>query len=267
MRPVHLPAVGVTVTLRSPTGIEDMMLLEAPPITTIEAELALSTALAERLAVVPGDAAPIDWSDVPITDLDMLLLRLRQTRIGDRVHGDVACLAIDCAERIQISFGIDEFLDYARSQTSVPVPSAVHGWFDVPRSGDGVRFRLPTPRDIVASARTAKPIRSLAARCIHPPAATDPQRRRAERAMEAIAPLGVRLLRGDCPACGATVTAYFDIRRFCLRELRDQAIFIYDDIDSLARSYHWSEGAILSLGADRRARYASRARSAMPATA
>ena len=85
--------------------------------------------------------------------------------------------------------------------------------------------------------------------------------------MEAIAPLSVRLLQGDCPACGAAVTAHFDIRRFCLRELRDQAIFIYDDIDLLAGNYHWSEGAILSLGADRRARYASRVRSAILAAA
>ena len=266
MHPVSLPAIGVTVTLCQLTGVEDMMLLEAPPITTIEAELALSTALVERLAVAPDDA-PIDWRDVPITDLDILLLRLRQARIGDRVRGDVACPAIGCAERVQISFGIDEFLDYAGSETAAPVPSAVPGWFDVPRSDNCVRFRLPTPRDIVASARTAKPVRSLAARCIHPPTATGPQRRRAERAMEAIAPLSVRLLQGDCPACGAAVTAHFDIRRFCLRELRDQAIFISDDIDLLAGNYHWSEGAILSLGADRRARSASRVRSAILAAA
>jgi len=77
MHPVSLPAIGVTVTLCQLTGVEDMMLLEAPPITTIEAELALSTALVERLAVAPDDA-PIDWRDVPITDLDILLLWLRR---------------------------------------------------------------------------------------------------------------------------------------------------------------------------------------------
>lgn len=85
--------------------------------------------------------------------------------------------------------------------------------------------------------------------------------------MEALAPLGVRDLQGECLECGITVTAHFDIRRFCLHELRDQAVFLYDDVDLLARTYHWSEDAILALNADRRARYAERVRSTVLAAA
>jgi hypothetical protein len=58
------------------------------------------------------------------------------------------------------------------------------------------------------------------------------------------------------------VTVHFDPRRFCLRELRDRARFVYDDVDVLARRYHWSERAILTLPAARRASYAELARQA-----
>jgi hypothetical protein len=80
--------------------------------------------------------------------------------------------------------------------------------------------------------------------------------------MEAMAPLGVRDLQGTCPGCGAPVQACFEVRRFCLQELRQQALWLYDDVDVLARAYHWSEPSILSLTSPRRARYAERARSA-----
>ncbi len=47
------------------------------------------------------------------------------------------------------------------------------------------------------------------------------------------------------------MTLYFDARWFCLRELRQRATFIYQDVDILARRYHWSETEILALPADR----------------
>jgi hypothetical protein len=80
--------------------------------------------------------------------------------------------------------------------------------------------------------------------------------------MEALSPNLADELAGVCPECRAPVTAYFDPRRFCLRELRDRARFIYDDVDVLAHRYHWSEQAILSMPAARRASYAELARHA-----
>jgi hypothetical protein len=78
--------------------------------------------------------------------------------------------------------------------------------------------------------------------------------------MEAMAPSLSSDLEGVCPECGASVSLYFDARWFCLRELRDRARFLYQDVDLLARRYHWTESEILSMPRTRRTSYAELAR-------
>ncbi|HZK82003.1 MAG TPA: hypothetical protein VFC46_13070, partial [Humisphaera sp.] len=78
--------------------------------------------------------------------------------------------------------------------------------------------------------------------------------------MEAMAPSLSHDLQGVCPECGAEVTVYFDARKYCLRELRDRAAFVYQDIDVLARRYHWAESDILAMPRKRRMNYAEFAR-------
>ncbi len=78
--------------------------------------------------------------------------------------------------------------------------------------------------------------------------------------MARLAPPLATPLRGQCPNCGASITATFQARHFCLTELRDRARFVFDDIDVLAERYHWSERAILTLPHSRRTEYADRAR-------
>lgn len=263
MRSVHLPISGIAVTLRPMTGVEELMILEAADDASIEAELGLAVALAERLAEMEDRDRFPGLRDLPVIDLDTLLLRLRQGSLGDHVRGEIICPVSGCGERVQISFGVNAFLEHVEQETVPPPSSDVVGWSAVPRGPDAIRFRLPTPRDLTEAVRTANPEQELARRCIHPPNATAVQRRRAERAMEAQAPLVVRDLQGHCPACDTAVTVHFDIRRFCLRELRHLAACVYDDVDLLARSYHWSEASILALSSDRRARYAERARYAV----
>ena len=80
--------------------------------------------------------------------------------------------------------------------------------------------------------------------------------------MEAMAPSLSCDLQGLCPECASTVTVQFDARWYCLRELRERAAFIYQDVDILARRYHWSEMEILSMPHVRRAAYAELARQA-----
>ena len=46
-----------------------------------------------------------------------------------------------------------------------------------------------------------------------------------------LAPALAGPLQGHCPDCGAAVDGPFDPRRYCLRELRDRARFVYDDVD------------------------------------
>jgi hypothetical protein len=260
MQPVRLPATGIPLILRPLTGAEDLLILEAPREPRIESELALATALAERVAVTMDGAPFSGWTDVPVVDLDVLLLRLRQSVIGDSVRGEVICQAEGCGERVQMSFRISTFLEHISAQTANRSSPDAKGWFAVPGSAGRTRFRLPTPRDIALSAQASNPELTLARRCVHPPTARAGERRRAEQAMEAVAPLRVRDLDGTCPSCGTRLTAHFDIRQFCLREMRELAASLFDEVDLLARTYHWSEASILALSSLRRSRYAERAR-------
>ena len=87
-------------------------------------------------------------------------------------------------------------------------------------------------------------------------------RARIERVMAAMAPDVSRPIAGDCPACGATVEAPLHVARVVVGELRRAAAAVHDDVDLIARSYHWPEATILALPQDRRRAYAERIRRA-----
>jgi hypothetical protein len=255
------------VVLHHPSGAEDLLMLEAARTPSGDAWLALT--LAERLTrTVEG--APIAWADLPASDLDATILRLRQALISDRVRSDVACPARDCRQRIDIDFRIEEYLAHHAPRSLGPrwrgwgvEPLDEAGWF---RPADGsVSFRLPTAADLVAVAGHPSAANELARRCLRPVEVPAKQRRRVEAVLEEMAPSLSGDLQGDCPECGASVAVHFDARWFCLRELRDRATFLYQDVDLLARRYHWSESEILSMPRTRRAAYAELARQGMGA--
>jgi len=283
----RVPISGHVVALRHPTGAEDLLLLEASGDDT---ELAL--ALADQLAR-PTGGATFDWRELTVSDLEALILRLRQAVIGDRVRADVACQSAGCGRRIDISFSVNDYL--ARRKPAKPgghsawsvEPDEELGWFrltrvrrrtgnlassaepptddsNAPASVDDpagtVAFRLPTVADQLAVAGERDGAEELARRCIRPAGIPLRLRRLVETAMETMAPSLSGDLHGTCPECGTDVVVYFDARQFCLRELRDRAAFIYQDIDLLARRYHWSETDILSMPHVRRTNYVELAR-------
>ena len=281
---IRLPVSQRSVALRHPTGSEDLLLREV-----VGDDTAVALALAERLAR-PTTGPTLDWSALTISDLDVLILRLRQVVIGDRLTADIGCQAAGCGERIDISFGIDDYLMHHEPKGRGPQrawkvePAGEPGWFrliDAPgvvktarkgaaaqsdesgHTADGsspVLFRLPTVADQLALPGCRDPAEELARRCIRPWQTPSRLRRRLETAMEAMAPYLAGDLRGSCPKCGSDVVVYFDARQFCLRELRDRAAFIYQEIDLLARRYHWSEADILAMPRVRRANYGELAR-------
>lgn len=258
-----LPVSGIAVSVTEPTGAEDVLLAEHRP-----DDPALVLALMERLA---RTGAVVDWEDLPITDVDTLIARLRQAVVGDRVVAESACTIPVCGERIDLSFRIGDWLAHHRPRTStakgrgrrIERDDDAPGWYKVHADdGDFVSFRVPTLADQIAVEGSTDPASALAARCIRP--VLSPRRRaRAEAAMARLAPPLVTPLQGQCPQCGASITAVFDARHYCVRELRDRARFVFDDIDVLAERYHWSERAILSLPLTRRTQYVERARQAL----
>jgi hypothetical protein len=250
MTPYRLPFSGVDVLMRQPAGHEDLILLEAP-----EAGVAAAMALLGSIAR-QTDGRGLDWAALPATDIDAAILRVRQIALGDAVRSDVACPAQVCGKPIEVAFGIDDFLaHHAPRQVRCVEPAGTGqaGWYclkDTPAT-----FRIPTGGDLLAVAAQPMPARELVRLCVRPHDIRSPLLRRVARAMEAMAPSLSSDLRAQCPECGAAIEFHFDARDFALRELRDQAAFVYEDAHLLAQHYHWPESEILSLPRARRLQY------------
>jgi hypothetical protein len=249
MNPYRLPVSGVEVMVRQPVGREDLILLEAPA-GGLAAAIALLAAIAQGI-----DGRALDWAALPASDADAAVLRVRQMTMGDAVRSDARCPAPACGKAIEIAFNIGDFLAHhaPRRPRSVEPADAEEGWYRL--SGSPVTFRIPTGGDLVAQAGQPEAARGLIRRCVRPHDVRAPLLARVERALAAMAPNLTSDLRARCPECGTAVELHFDAREFALRELRDQAAFIYEDTHLLARHYHWPESEILALPRGRRLQY------------
>jgi hypothetical protein len=271
-RVISLPVSGRQALIRALTGMEELLLLEAPD-DDLALVLALMARVARPLGEANSDGGADTWLQLTPTDVDCFILRLRQLMLGDRILSDVHCQAPGCKARIDVSFGIDQYLAHnstARGQSRgrgwIAESTDEPGWFrikDLRRaslSSGGTVFRLPTAADLQDVATRPDATAELTRRCIRVAPGSPRQRRWAEAAMESIAPNLTQNLHGQCPECAATVDIHFNPRHYCLRELRDRARFLFQDVDAIARRYHWNEPDILALPLMRRTRYADAAR-------
>ena len=248
---LRLPVSGADITLRAPDGNDEMLLREAS-----SGPIEIGLTLLERLAS-PGGR---DWAALTVTDFEVLLLALRALWMGPALSLGFACPA--CQARVEVSFAIADYLAGVtpRACSGVAADPARPGWFRLDEAG----FRLPTAGDQAAVARHPHPARRLAALCFDEAARRRGMRPRIERAMAAMAPDVSRPIAGDCPECGAAVEAPLHVARIVVGELRRAASAVHDDVDAIARAYHWPEAAILALPQHRRRAYAERIRRARP---
>jgi hypothetical protein len=252
---VSLPISGLQLRLRTPTGAEDLLLLESPG-----ADLGLAVALLDQV-VEPVGGGCVDWSELPLMDVDVLLIRLRGLVFGDDVRAGCNCPMPNCGTAVEANFRITDYLAFHQPRAARGVePSGEPGWFHLRETP--VTFRLPVVGDLLAIADAAEPGKALIRRCLRPADVAARLRHRVERAMEALAPGLHGEIAGSCPGCGIALSLTFDPIGFCLRELVGQARFVYDDVHILAGTYHWMEETILAMPTRRRAEYATRARAA-----
>jgi hypothetical protein len=244
---VRLPVAQLDVALRFPVGADDVLLLEAG-----RPDLGMALALLARIAD-DRDGAPLDPATLPVGDIDVLLLRLRQRILGDVVNAEARCPT--CQARVDITFSIAAYVAHHRAEVLAGVvPVGDDGWYRLEDAD--VEFRIPRAADQLAIAHAPDPEAALQERCVRPPDVAGATRDRVEATMEAMAPSLYGELEGTCPGCGAPVTARFDPVQYTLRELREQAAYVYDDVCAIAHRFHWSEAEILALPGVRRARYA-----------
>jgi hypothetical protein len=265
---MKLPVSGLELRFRAPDGNDDLAILEASGDLLERALVVLS-----RLALVKEnqdssqssgasfrDRTTDFWAGLTVTDFESALLGLRRSLFGDKV----ACVFRDrshaCGVRMELEFSITTFLDEAlpRSPRGVQ-PTDEPGWFLLHGDdGQDVRFRLPTVEDQLHAMSRSDGAAQLARRCIE---AAGRERRRAERAMEEMAPAVSRPLAGNCPECGESLSMMLHVPRLVMDEVENQAAGIHEETDAIAATYHWAEAAILALPQQRRRTYAETIRS------
>lgn len=246
-----LPVSGMALAVREPTGEDELYVVE----TAAAVPLPVVLGLARRVASTATGGA-LDWSGLPAADLDAVALMIRQSWIGDAIRTDARCTGPDCQERIDVTFGIADYIEHHRPRRPRGITDAPGaGWFAL--AGAAVRFRIPTVADLLAAMSGDRPSETLSGRCIDAPEIPRVLARRLDRALSALAPSLDDLLGGSCPACGHEVTMRFDPLAYTVAELRNVFSGIYLETHALAAAYGWPEEAILALPRRRRRRYAS----------
>jgi hypothetical protein len=133
-------------------------------------------------------------------------------------------------------------------------------WLEVASEAGVVRFRLPTPADLLAAGEAATfdgAAQLLMARCLETPSQLLPPTIAAAvtAAMEEADPLAVIELSSACPHCGSPWSAFLDVASYLWREVQTWAQRTLYEIHLLARAYGWHEADILALTPMRRQTY------------
>ncbi|GGS90623.1 hypothetical protein GCM10010222_35290 [Streptomyces tanashiensis] len=214
-------------------------------------------------AAADEDTGSVPPAERPIGRVTALLLRLREALAGPRMAATVGCPA--CRGTVEFQATTEALLALEDKIVDAPPPLA-HG-------GHEVAWRCLTYRDLRAVAEhpeAADPHRGallLLERCLlglrHQERTLDPAavalpdavREALTEAMSAADPLADVLIDLTCPDCAHAFTADFDVAAFVWAELDSRGRQLLLDVDTLARSYGWSETEVLALSERRRASY------------
>lgn len=203
-------------------------------------------------AVAAPDSAPDTLADRPLGQRNAALLHLRKELFGDTLSACLDCPA--CGEKLEFTLTASDFL-------AVTGTNASHVELG------GLRFRLPTTRDLARIARdndAARAAQSLLWLLLEGEPVADQQAAstllpQVASALERADPCLEFTLNLQCPPCGHSWTSVLDIADFLWEEIDAHARRLLDEVDVLARTYGWSEREILGLSEARRAAYLERA--------
>jgi hypothetical protein len=220
---------------------------------------------ADRALLLHALARPsLDMSGLlstPVGSRDADLLMLRALLFGELAQVRLYCTG--CTEELEFALDLRELL----ASDGPPKDNDSHEPIEVAFGGWAVRFRLPTPADLLAIGRSAPAdARSLLMeRCVvavtrdaQPAAATDLPAEVQQKLAEAVAqadPDADLRLDAPCPACGHHSSAVVDAASFLWAELDAWARGILAEVHLLASTYGWTEPEVLALSPRRRHHY------------
>lgn len=211
-----------------------------------------TTRLLARVAERIGDEGPVTADTVrglTLGDRERLLVACVIATFGAEVEAVARCP--ECEELAELSLSLTPLLE--------PEPR---------QERPDVRFRLPTGADqeAVAAQAGADPeaaAATLLERCLIAPAAALCAEA-VGAAMVAQDPAIEWAADTECPACGHPIRTLLDGLSLVVSGAAT-ANRLFEEIDRIARTYHWSEEAILALPAARRRRYLDLAAAPEPA--
>ena len=188
------------------------------------------------------------------------LLALRERLFGNTIDATVRCPS--CSERIQFSASVDTFL----SQLPDGRPSAYDSTFSVRSGGADVAYRLLCSYDLAAVSRFGDASYAEDALMSRAIVGAPEGLRMTPATIGAVAdaivtadPLTDIRLGFECAACRHEWSSSFDIASFLWTEVDAEVRRLFDDVHRLGAAYGWSEAAILTMSAQRRREYLTRA--------
>jgi hypothetical protein len=209
-------------------------------------------ALTLLLAAQPGESRAA-LAALSVAERDARLLALRARTLGPVLAVFARCRA--CGENLEFAARVDDL--------AATAPDG-EAW-ELEADGRTFLFRLPDSHDLAAAAQCGDPLaarRLLAERCVLSVTGADGADALPERAVAALAagmaraaPRAETLFDLSCPACGERWQEALDLAAFLWKEVAAQATRILDEVDALARVYHWSEAEILAMSPTRRHAY------------
>jgi hypothetical protein len=211
------------------------------------------------LAVAHPDEAWDSLADLPIGNMDMRLLSLREVSLGGVLHAFVQCPV--CGGELTFELRAEDL----RGETPPPESGET---YELRGGAMSSRFRLPTTLDFVDlpfSADVGAVRRHLARRCVLeverdglpldldalPSELID----EISEEMSRCDPQAHTVINMTCPACDHHWSGLFDIATFLWAEIASLASRLLGEVDVLARAYGWREADILGLSASRREAY------------
>jgi hypothetical protein len=189
---------------------------------------------------------------MPLGQRDRCLLEARWRNFGDRLNAYTQCPT--CQERLEFSLSCGVLLAETEIAHQEKKTIAV----------DGTSFALRCPDSadaaaVAASASVDAGTEILLRRCVdcgeNPTMLTPARRAAIAAALCALDPAAEILVNFSCPACGNGWQALFDAEKFLWTELCARARRLLQEVDTLARVYHWNETEILGMSEGRRSLY------------
>jgi hypothetical protein len=212
------------------------------------------------LAPVFPDSAFRALGEMTLGARNAYLLALREKLFGPALDATVRCPS--CAERIQFSVSTEMFLP----EPPEGRPSAYESTFTCQVGDTELAYRLLCSYDLAAVSRlhdAAYAEDALTSRAIlgaPEGVRMSPQAIAAvEDAIVTVDPLADIRLGFDCAACAHEWTSSFDIASFLWTEVDAEVRRLFDEVHRLGVTYGWSEAAILTMSAQRRREYLTRA--------